>query len=132
MYVGLDIGGKNTGVAVSLGSMALPSDTVDTKDILKKIQQLEKEEEIEGVVAGLPVNMSGEETDQTREIRDVVLDLEKKLNIKIELVDERLSSIEAINQIKNSGVSEKEAKKHKDHGAASIILQTYLDSRDAI
>lgn len=132
MFIGLDIGDARTGIAICEAglSMALPKDTVDTADLIEELQKITKGQSADDLtlVVGLPLNMSGEETMQTFAVRAIAAQIEEQLGLEPQFIDERLTSVESMKLLQEAGVKQKEAKEHKDHLAAQIILQSYLDT----
>lgn len=136
--MGLDYGSKTVGVAISdaLLFIAQPHETIfrerETKlrRTLARIEELVEEYEIEEIVLGLPLNMDdslGERARKTLEFKEI---LEKRLNKKIILHDERLSTYAAQEILKEAGVKGRDMKTYVDKIAASCILQDYLDGRN--
>jgi putative holliday junction resolvase len=123
--IGLDVGQKRTGIAIAsrAARLAQPHATVKTDEALDKIVQLAAEEDAEAIVVGLPRNLEGDETDQTRWVRQWVKTAKPKLQTPMYWQDEALTTSEATNrQLKSTGI---------DAEAASIILQDWLDSDEA-
>ena len=83
---------------------------------------------IEKVVVGLPLNMKGIDSEQTKIVRKFVQILKKKINIPIIFQDERLSSKSAKEYLIMQNISPSKNKKSVDSVAASIILQEFLDN----
>ena len=136
--MGLDFGSKTVGVAVSdsLGITAQPIEIVrrdkenQLRKTLQRIEELIKEYEVSLIVLGLPKNMndtSGERVAKTMEFKEM---LERRTGLKVEMMDERLTTVQAENIMALSGVQKKDFKAHVDEIAAAIILQTYMDSHD--
>ncbi len=134
--MGLDVGSKTVGVAISdpLGWTAQGIEIVkideEKKEFgLARIAELAKEYEVEKFVLGLPKNMDnsiGFRAEASIAYGDL---LEKELNIPVEYVDERLTTVQAEKMLINEGnVSRKKRKKVIDKLAAVILLQNYLDS----
>lgn len=135
--LGLDFGSKTVGVAVSdaLGMTAQGVETVTRKEenklrrTLGRIETLIQEYEIETIVLGYPKNMDdsiGERARKTEEFKAV---LERRTGIPVLLWDERLTTVEADEILKESGIKRENRKKVIDKIAAGIILQSYLDCR---
>jgi len=128
--LGLDYGKKRTGVAISdlSCSIAFPKKTLKPKNedgLIADIKKICEEEGVETIVLGLPCNMKGEYTIQTDSVVAFSENLKKGLeNIKIDLFDERLSTIQA-----ERALIDKNLKKYSeiDEIAAQIILQAWLD-----
>ena len=134
-YLGLDLGTRTLGIAISdkTGFIASTLKTIrfenDNDVLLEEIKKIVVDEKIDGIVLGLPRNMNysiGERGDVTIQFQKK---LEKYLNMKVDLQDERLSTKEATNYLLEADLSRKKRKKHVDSLAAVIILQTYLDKK---
>ncbi len=78
---------------------------------------------------GLPLNMKGKDTGQTRIAREFVDALKGRFGLPVIIVDERLSSVSAGIALKKKGVKSGHNKGEVDKTAAAIILQEYLDGR---
>jgi putative Holliday junction resolvase len=131
--VGLDIGTKRIGIAVSdeTGTIAqgkgIVSRTTDKEAILK-IKEIATESKAEKIVVGLPLNMDGTKGERAEDSIKFAQDLEKETGLGVVLWDERLSTKEVEDVLIASSVSRKKRKKVTDKLAAQIILQNYLDS----
>ncbi len=139
-YLGLDIGDKTIGVAVSdpLFISAQGVCTIERVGIRKdtsKVLDYIKEYDVSVVVAGLPVMLSGEDSPQTTKVREFTAMLENKLRSnglnKVEVVfqDERFTTKMAEQVLMDSGVRRENRKKYVDKMAAQIILQSFMESR---
>lgn len=137
--LGLDIGDKTVGVAVSdaLGITAQGVTTIERVGIRKdtgKVIDYVREYGCETIVAGLPVSMDGRESEQTEKVREFVKMLENKLrstglaNVKVEFYDERLTTMMAERVLIEADMRREKRKTIIDRQAAVIILQSYLDS----
>lgn len=120
--LGIDYGTVRIGLAVSDESLMLARelDIVSPKDFFAKLPTIIKEQEISELVVGLPLNMSGQDTEKTTEARAFAEQLHTQLGLPVHLVDERLSSSMAEGIIGHN--------KQLDSMAAQIILQNYLNS----
>ena len=133
-YIGLDLGTKTLGVAVSdkLGIIASFYKTFFFKDedynsLVPIVKDLMNEFDTNKIVLGLPKNMNntlGFASERSINFKEL---LEKELDVEVILEDERLSSVEANNALIGSDMSRKKRKGKVDSVAASIILQRYLD-----
>jgi putative Holliday junction resolvase len=133
--LGLDLGSKTLGVAISdaLGIIANPIGTfkIETnslQDALNYVKILVSEHNISKVVLGLPKNMNGSigfQADYSLEFKKM---LENELHLEVIMIDERLTSRMANQVMLNANLSRNKRKTHVDKLAATIILQTYLDS----
>ena len=134
--IGLDLGTKTLGVAVSdkLGFIASFYKTIffeseNYESLIPIVKDLMDEFETNIVVLGLPKNMDnslGFASERSMNFKKL---LEDNLDIEVILEDERLSSVEANNVLIKGDVSRKKRKGKVDSVAASIILQRYLDRR---
>mgnify|MGYP004558502039 CR=1 FL=1 len=133
-YLGLDLGTKTLGLAISdkLGIISSPYKVLRYDDINKLIDELIniiKEEQVDELVLGLPKNMNNSLGYASERSLNFKSELEKKIDIKIHLVDERLSTVEAEKYLISTDTKRMKRKKVIDAYAASIILDTYLKSR---
>lgn len=130
--LGLDIGGRRIGVALSdeLGMIASPVATIDARgDVAGELRKLIAKYNIARLVVGLPVGMSGREGPQAAEVRSVAESLAKALDIELVYSDERLSSAVANQALLSQGARRDKRKQHIDSMAAAVILQGYLDNQ---
>jgi len=123
--LGLDVGEKRIGVAVASVIARLPQPvetiTVDAST-LERIGRLVKEKKATLIVIGIPRNLEGNETPQSREIREFAAQLQEAINVPIEFADESLSSVRADSahhQVHFRNAS-------RDSLAACFILQEFL------
>ena len=132
ILVGLDVGFKTIGIAVSDRSytIATPLNTVLRKGTTKDLIQLRKyliEYEIGGFVIGLPISLDGSENEQTKKIRNFSNELQSYFSLPVEYWDERYSSDVIFKEMRKSDVSATKIKKKLDQQSAAYILQGYLD-----
>ena len=128
--MGLDIGDKTIGVAVSdiMGITAQGVKTIRRESKKKDIEELKniiKERQVNKIVSGLPKNMNGTLGPQGEK----VLKLCELIKEEIDFWDERLTTVAAERSLIEGDVSRKKRKKVIDMLAAVIILQGYLDSK---
>jgi len=132
--LGLDIGLKRIGVAGcdGLGLLARELTTVNRTSFVNDVEafrQLVKEREATLLVAGIPYTMNGEIGFQGKQVIKYAKRLSKALNLPLEFVDERLTSLEAEEQLRASKRYSSYDKGSIDRRAATIILQQWLDAR---
>lgn len=130
--LGLDIGGKRIGVAISdeMGSIASPLTMIDAHgNVTRELDQLIRQYGIARVVVGLPIGLSGREGPQAQEVRSVADALAESLGIDFVYSDERLSSAVAEQALISQGTRREKRKQHIDAMAAAVILQGYLDQQ---
>jgi len=127
----IDFGTKRIGLAITdpLKLFAIPYDTIpNDQNTLEKIQQIVTEKYVIKVILGNPVKENGEDSIISKNIRRFKTELEKKINLEIELVDERYSSEIASKRIIESVPSKKKRRNKSliDKNAAAVILEDYL------
>jgi putative Holliday junction resolvase len=138
--VGLDIGEKRIGVAVSdlTGTLARPLGVlrpsgldVDALDLVAaEIARLAREEDgVGAIVVGLPRRLDGSPTEMTTRVEQFARQLGSKTSLPVALQDERLSSREAESRLAMSDKDWRSRKAKLDAAAAAVILQDYLDGR---
>ena len=132
ILVGLDIGYKTIGIAVSDRSftIATPLNTVSRKGIKKdlpKIKEFLNEYNIGGFIVGLPLSLDGNENEQTNKIRKFSIELQSFFSTPFEFWDERYSSDIIFKELRKSDFSSSKIKKKLDQQSAAYILQGYLD-----
>ena len=132
-YLGIDYGKKRIGLALSdiMGMMAQPYDIIEFKCLknnIENILKIVKEKEVSCIVVGKPINMNGSEGEMAQIVQDFVKELKKVIDIKIEMIDERLTTTQAERiLVEEANVSREKRKSLRDKLAATFILQTYLD-----
>ena len=132
ILVGLDVGSKTIGIAVSDRSLTIasPINTIarkGTKKDLSKIKEYLSEYEIGGFIIGLPLSLDGTENEQTIKMRRFSNELQSYFSISIEFWDERYSSDIIFKEMRRSNFSTSKIKKKLDQQSAAYILQGYLD-----
>ena len=133
--IALDIGEKRIGVAVSDASMSIasPVKVLAAQEVLsaaKPFRYIMEDYEPDVLVCGRPKTMSGEDGPQAQKIMEQGRQIAKFWGLEVEFVDERLSSSEAKRILREQGLNEKQMRGKIDSVAASLFLQTWLDSRD--
>ena len=135
-YLGLDLGSRTLGIAVSDGTGLIASSykTIRHNEeydrLLDEVKSIVEELNISAIVLGFPKNMNntiGPKGELSLSFKEK---LEQILDIPIYLQDERLTTKSATDMLIMGNVSRKDRKKVVDSVAATIILQSYLDRRD--
>ena len=134
--LGLDLGSKNIGIALS-DPLKITSQGLTTlkrisraKD-LSQLRELVREHDVREGVVGLPLNMDGSLGPQAEKVTREAERLRSELGIPVILWDERLTTVEAERTLLQADVSRSKRKKVIDKLAAQIILQGYLDRLSA-
>ncbi|MEG4324825.1 Holliday junction resolvase RuvX [Microcoleus sp. AT3-A2] len=133
--LGLDIGLKRVGIAgcdgtglIATGITTLVRSSFD-RDVAY-LRALVRERRVQILVAGLPYSLSGELGAQARQVQKYANRIASALELPLEYVDERLTSVEAEELMKASGISPSQNNKGSiDRKAAALILQQWLDER---
>ena len=134
-YLGLDVGAKRIGVAVSdeLGLTAQPVLTLERKrnarDDLRSLARLARRFEVAGIVVGLPLRLSGDASPRSAKTEVFAAELGEFTGLPIHLWDERLTTREAHRILYLTGHERQQHRKVVDQVAASLILQDFLNSR---
>ncbi len=137
--LGLDYGEKTVGIAISEGEggLARPFITLrrERENHLRKtcagIEELIRKYQVELMILGLPLNMDGTEGERAAAARDFAGMLKRRTGLRLILVDERLTSVEAEEYLKENYSGKKAGQKVNadiDNVAAALILQDYLDN----
>ena len=137
-WMGLDIGDKTIGVAVSdpLFISAQGVTTVERIGIKKdtsRLIEMIKEYDVDTVVSGLPLMLDGSDSPQTEKVREFVTRLENKarssgLKLSFVFQDERFTTKIAENVLIEANMRREKRKTIIDRQAAVIILQSYMDA----
>lgn len=121
VYLGIDFGLKKVGLAISYsGKQATAVGVFSLQEVNQVLTNLIEKENIDKIVIGLP------EGKLAKEIQNFAQKLERTSGLEVELVDETLSSKEALTALVASGTSRKKRKKKLDAYAACLILENYL------
>lgn len=132
--LGLDFGSKNIGVAVSdeLRLTAHGLESVPARPpgrALEILQRLAREYNVREMVVGLPLHMNGTSGAGAEAARDFARRLEEAMPVKVHLVDERLTTVQAERTLLEGNVSRSKRRGLRDRLAAVLILQSFLDGR---
>lgn len=136
--LGLDLGTRTCGIAISdaLGMMAHGVETFrfeenQYKKTIQHVQELVKTHRVSKIVLGLPKNMNGSIGERGQVTQEFAKKLEEATNVTVILWDERLTTMQVERVLIQADVSRSKRKKVVDKMAATIILQSYLDSNQA-
>ena len=136
--LGLDYGSKTVGVAVTdpLGLTAQGVEIIrrqkenHLRKTYQRIKELCEQYDVEKIVLGLPLNMDDTMGDRAEKTLEFKKELERRLSVPVLLVDERLTTVEAIEIMDDAGIKVNEREKYVDMIAATIILQDYMNSTE--
>ncbi|MGB2706034.1 MAG: Holliday junction resolvase RuvX [Candidatus Omnitrophota bacterium] len=133
--LGLDIGSKRIGVAVSdeLGITSRGLSTIERRndeEVRTHLRNIISREGVKEIVVGLPLNMNGSYGPQAKGAIAFADNLKENLNIAVKLWDERMSTMEVERILIDAGTSRAKRKKKIDKLAAQVILQSYLNAHN--
>lgn len=134
-YLGLDLGNRTCGIAISdpMGIIASSIETIrfkekDLQKCLEYVKMYIADRKIEKIVMGLPKNMNGTLGPQSEYVFEFKEMLEKETGLEVILFDERLSTMEVTKIMISADLSRAKRRTKVDKLAATLILQSYLDS----
>jgi putative Holliday junction resolvase len=131
--LGLDLGDKKIGLALSdpMGWTAQGLEVIKSKGSIDadiaKIKEFVERYEVEKVIVGLPLNMDGSSGPRAEKARAFAERMGKRLNVAVEMTDERLTTVAAEKLLIEADMSRSKRRKVIDKMAAVLILQSYLD-----
>jgi putative Holliday junction resolvase len=130
----LDVGARRIGVAVSdeTGTLAWPLMTftrASKREDFERIARLVIEQGAERVIAGYPRSLSGDEGPQAQHVRRYIKSLSATLPVPVELWDERYTTVEATERLRDANRRRPRDRGQLDAAAAAVILQDYLDAQ---
>lgn len=131
-YLAIDYGTKRTGLAICDPGETIASPLAviqGQKELLKKIAEIVKAENIGAVVLGLPLNMDDSEGFQTKVVLKFAEQLKEHINIPIHLQDERLSSFSAEEKLASFKFTRGKRRRRLDAVAAAEILEAFLEQK---
>ena len=128
----IDLGAVRVGLAVAddLGLLAHPRPFLDGKNqdaLLRRLAEVQAEEQLEVFVLGLPRELSGREGPAAKRVRNFAKRLERATPARVELYDEWLSTREAAGRLRAQGLNAKQQRGRIDSASAAILLQSWLD-----
>lgn len=134
--LGIDYGDQRVGVAITdpLNITAQGLETIQRngsdKIVLKRLDEILSEYEVDVIVVGMPFNLKGEKTKRAEITDQFVHKLKCKYNkIKIETVDERLTTVESIKTMNFLNINKNKKKGIVDTISAVYILESYINAR---
>ena len=130
-YLAIDLGEKRTGLAVGddVTGIASPLEVIQTASPEVRLQELERaiqEQGPDALVMGVPLNMDGSDSPGVTKARTLARQLTARLGLPVHLVDERLTSVAADEQMARSGLTHGKKKARRDALAAAAILRDFL------
>ena len=132
--LGIDYGDSRVGLAITdeLGITVQGLETIhhngNDKKVLKRLEEIFNEYEIDTIVVGLPINMDGTKAERVQVTEKFIHKLRCKFNkVKIEEIDERLTTVAAHRTMNYLNINKNEKKNIVDTISAVYILETYMN-----
>ncbi|MFC1642858.1 Holliday junction resolvase RuvX [Myxococcota bacterium] len=133
----IDLGTVRVGLAVAdeLGLLAHPRPWLDARHpgrLVRSLGQVVTEEGVTLFLIGLPRTLRGTEGPGARRARQFAQTLRDTTGVDVQLVDEWLTSKEAMRRLRDQSLTERQARWRVDSAAAAVLLQSWLDSTQAL
>jgi putative Holliday junction resolvase len=134
-WIGVDYGLRRIGLACAdpRGRIATPADVLNASgsasENADQVLRWAARNDAAGLVVGLPLNMDGTDSQQTRLVREFAAQLRQRGELPVELWDERLSSFQADLMMEAARLRPARRARLRDAIAAQVILQSFLDAR---
>lgn len=130
----IDYGSRRIGLALSdpTGTLARPLPFMPAKadaQLAREIAELARKEEARLILLGLPRHMNGSLGEAAAQVRAFAALLGQATPVPIQLIDERLSTVQAARQLQEAGKNSRQQRGRIDSEAAAVLLQGYLDSQ---
>ena len=130
--LGIDMGSKRIGVSIcdENRKIATPYETIqftNLNNLISRVKEIILENNIKGIIFGLPLNMDGTEGPSAQSVKDKIKLIDKDLIIPIVLWDERLSTVGSFNLSSQLDINVSKRVKNIDQNSATFILQGVLD-----
>lgn len=132
--LGIDLGDRRIGVAVSSGRVASPIETVersgDRATDHRRLLAIAAEWEVDRLVVGLPLSLDGSFGPAADKVMAEVAELRALTSLPVDTYDERLTTVTAAQRLQEGGVSARDRRRMIDQMAATVLLQAWLDGLD--
>tara|TARA_Y100001935_G_C16823233_1_gene275842 strand:- start:44 stop:499 length:456 start_codon:yes stop_codon:yes gene_type:complete len=130
--LGIDMGNKRIGVSIcdENRKIATPYETIqftNLNNLISRFKEVILENNIKGIIFGLPLNMDGTEGPSAQSVKDKIKLIKKEIIIPIVLWDERLSTVGSFNLSSQLDINVSKRVKNIDQNSATFILQGVLD-----
>ena len=130
--LGIDMGSKRIGISIcdENRKIATPYETIqftNLNNLISRVKEIILENNIKGIIVGLPLNMDGTEGPSAQSVKDKIKLMEKDIIIPIVLWDERLSTVGSFNLSSQLDINVSKRVKNIDQNSATFILQGVLD-----
>jgi putative Holliday junction resolvase len=129
--LGIDFGTKRIGIAIGddIQKMALPYKVLESgNDTFIELKKIIESENIGKIIVGIPYKYDGSMGGKAKEVMAFIDEIKKQTFVPIETHDERLTTVESGQLLRDSGLSRDKKRKHINAVAAQLLLQRYLDT----
>ncbi|MEX2554117.1 MAG: Holliday junction resolvase RuvX [Actinomycetota bacterium] len=128
--LGVDVGTERTGIAVEVVGIAQPLRvlTASGDDLVPAVVAIAREEAATEIVIGHPLRMDGNEGPAAVRAREIADAVRNEAGLPVVLWDERLTTVQAERTLVGAGVRRRKRRTVIDKLAATVLLQSYLDS----
>ena len=131
-HLGIDFGERRVGLAISddEARLSVPLTTLERssdRQIVAAIRDLATEEGVEFLVVGEPRALDGTVGDAAKRVRSFASKLAAATGLRVSLVNESLTTVEALARLREAGVPPAKMREKRDEVAAQILLQEWLD-----
>jgi putative holliday junction resolvase len=132
--LGIDYGSRNIGLAFSdeFGLTVQPLPSIPNRGMnyfLEHLKTIVQEMTIQALVIGMPVNMDGSRGDSSLRMESVIRFLNRRVTIPVFQMDERLSTVEALEYWRNMTIRQQKRYRTVDSLAAALILERHLKEK---
>ena len=130
--LGIDMGSKRIGVSIcdENRKIATPYETIrftNLNNLISRVKEIILENNIKGIIVGLPLNMDGTEGPSAQSVKDKIKLIGKEIIVPIVLWDERLSTVGSFNLSSQLDINVSKRVKNIDQNSATFILQGVLE-----
>jgi putative Holliday junction resolvase len=131
-YLAIDYGARRTGLAICDCSETIASPLrvlQDRKQLAARIAEIVRDEGVDAVVLGLPLNMDGSEGPQAKSVLAFAEQLRRQIGVPIHFQDERLSTFGADDKLRSDAFTPRQRRDRRDAVAAAEILTAFLEAK---
>lgn len=127
--LGVDPGQSRVGLALGQDSLAIALETIEQAKAIGRIAELVRDKKAERIYVGLPISLSGANTQSTKRAISFAVELSEKVGVPVFVIDERLTTAQSTRLSQSVGKSSKESKSFIDAEAARLIVDSAITSK---
>ncbi|MEC8025112.1 MAG: Holliday junction resolvase RuvX [Myxococcota bacterium] len=132
--LGIDLGLKRTGIALAEGQVTVPLETLSKErklsDRVRRVARMGDQRQVDCFVVGYPLETDGQVGTRAAFAKDFADRLSERSGLPVHLVDERYTTVEAKQRLRDAGVGSEQIKGVLDQTAAVVILESWLASME--